>query len=153
MSEELTAEEFLKDKLNIKDFNSLKTNQFVGEFVLQLLEEYTKAKTEEKDNDIEILKLVNQGFREANVSLGEEVDELKTEPLTTVIAESIVKIKELQKEVERLERHSEYDDYRLRQIKDTLRLTGNFYKCRNKETAFNRAFIKSEQYIKELLKD
>lgn len=81
MSEELTAEELYLEWLNLNDIDKSIPDhcRWTGFHMKAFAEEYAKAKTEEKDNDIEVLKLVNQGFREANISLGEEVDLLQKE--------------------------------------------------------------------------
>lgn len=41
--------------------------------------------------------------------------------------------------------------YQSKEIKDTLRLTGNIYDCRNEKTAYSRGFMRSEKYINELI--
>ena len=45
----------------------------------------------------------------------------------------------------------DYFLFQAKEIKDTLRLTGNIYKARTKETAYSRGFVRSEQYIEEMI--
>jgi hypothetical protein len=41
--------------------------------------------------------------------------------------------------------------FQAKEVKDTLRLTGNIHKCRNEETAYSRGFVRSEKYINEII--
>lgn len=41
--------------------------------------------------------------------------------------------------------------FKAKEVKDTLRLSGNIYKSRTKETAYSRGFVRSEKYINEII--